>query len=41
MGAAREIVENKKATQVLDLFRRGAGGAIVLVGDYLAYKGLQ
>jgi cytochrome c-type biogenesis protein len=41
MGAARQLIENKKATQVLGLLRRGAGAAIVLVGAYFAYRGLQ
>jgi cytochrome c biogenesis protein CcdA len=41
MGAARQLIENKKATRVLELLRRGAGAAIVLVGVYFAYRGLQ
>jgi cytochrome c-type biogenesis protein len=41
MGAARQLIENKKATRVLDLLRRGAGAAIVLVGVYFAYRGVQ
>jgi cytochrome c-type biogenesis protein len=41
MGAARQLIENKKATRVLGLLRRGAGAAIVLVGAYFAYRGLQ
>jgi cytochrome c biogenesis protein CcdA len=41
MGAARQLIENKKATQVLEILRRSAGAAIVLVGAYFAYRGLQ
>jgi cytochrome c-type biogenesis protein len=41
MGAARQLIENTKATRVLELLRRGAGAAIVLVGVYFAYRGLQ
>ena len=41
MGAARQLIENKKATRVLEILRRGAGAAIVLVGVYFAYRGLQ
>jgi cytochrome c biogenesis protein CcdA len=41
MGAARQLIENKKATRVLEILRRGAGVAIVLVGAYFAYRGLQ
>jgi cytochrome c biogenesis protein CcdA len=41
MGAARQLIENKKATRVLELLRNGAGAAVVLVGVYFAYRGLQ
>jgi len=41
MGAARQLIENQKATRVLAFLRRGAGAAIVLVGVYFAYRGLQ
>ena len=41
MGAARQLIENKKATRVLEILRRGAGAAIVLVGVYFAYKGIK
>jgi cytochrome c biogenesis protein CcdA len=41
MGAARTLIENKKATRVLDIMRRGAGVAIVLVGVYFAYGGTK
>jgi len=41
VGAARQLIENKKATRVLEMLRRGAGGVIVLVGVYFAYRGLQ
>jgi cytochrome c-type biogenesis protein len=40
MGAARALIENKQATHALGLLRRGAGGVIVLVGVYFAYRGL-
>jgi len=39
MGAARQLIENKKATRVLDILRRGAGVAIILVGVYFASRG--
>jgi cytochrome c biogenesis protein CcdA len=38
MGAARAILENKKATRVLDILRRVAGAAIILIGLYFAYR---
>jgi cytochrome c biogenesis protein CcdA len=41
MGAARALIENAKATRVLDVLRRGAGVAIVLIGVYFAYRGLK
>jgi len=41
MGAARQLIENKRATRVLELLRRGSGAAIVLVGLYFAYAGLR
>jgi len=41
MGAARQLIENQTATRVLAFLRRGAGAAIVLVGVYFAYRGLQ
>jgi cytochrome c-type biogenesis protein len=41
MGAARQLIENKKATHVLGFLRRAAGAAIVLVGLYFIYRGLQ
>jgi cytochrome c biogenesis protein CcdA len=40
MGAARQLIENKKATRVLEILRRGAGAAIVLVGAYFVYRGV-
>jgi cytochrome c biogenesis protein CcdA len=40
MGAARKLIENKKATHVLGLLRRCAGAAIVLVGMYFAFQAL-
>jgi cytochrome c-type biogenesis protein len=41
MGAARTLMENRKATRTLELLRRGAGAAIVLVGVFFAHKGMQ
>ena len=40
MGAARQLIENKRATRILEFLRRGAGIAIILVGVYFASKGL-
>ena len=40
MGAAKKLVESKKATKELDWMRRGAGLLIVLVGVYFAYLGI-
>lgn len=40
MGAARKLIEDKKATRTLGLLRRVAGAVIVLVGAYFAYRGL-
>ncbi len=40
MGAARALIENKKATRTLDVLRRAAGVLIILVGGYFAYRGL-
>jgi cytochrome c-type biogenesis protein len=41
MGAARTLLENRKAARTLEILRRGAGAAIVLVGVYFAHKGMQ
>jgi cytochrome c biogenesis protein CcdA len=41
MGAARALIENKKATRTLELLRHGAGMVIVLVGVYFAYRSLS
>lgn len=40
MGAARTLLENKKATQLLARLRQAAGAAIILVGVYFASRGL-
>jgi cytochrome c-type biogenesis protein len=40
MGAARTLIENKKATRTLGVLRRAAGVLIILVGGYFAYRGL-
>ena len=37
MGAARKIIESKRATNLLGWMRRIAGGVIVLVGLYFGY----
>lgn len=41
MGAARKLIESKKATRITDVLRRIAGGVVVLVGIYFAYRGLS
>jgi len=41
MGAARQLIENQKATRVLGILRRVAGAVIALVGVYFAYRGLR
>jgi cytochrome c biogenesis protein CcdA len=41
MGAARALLENNQATRVLGRLRQAAGAAIILVGAYFAYRGLQ
>ena len=41
MGAARALIENKKATRALGVLRSCAGGLIVLVGAYFAYLGIK
>jgi cytochrome c-type biogenesis protein len=40
MGAARTLIENKKATRTLAVLRRTAGVLVILVGAYFAYRGL-
>jgi Thiol:disulfide interchange protein len=40
MGAARVLIENKKATRALELLRRAAGALIILVGAYFALRGM-
>ena len=41
MGAAKKLIENKRANRALDVLRRAAGVIIILVGVYFAYRGLQ
>ncbi|MCK9459368.1 MAG: cytochrome c biogenesis protein CcdA [Proteobacteria bacterium] len=41
MGAAKKLIENKRANRALDVLRRIAGVVIILVGVYFAYRGLQ
>lgn len=41
MGAARALIENRKATSILDVLRRGAGVVIIVVGIYFAYRGIS
>ncbi len=40
MGAAKSMLENKKFTETLQVMRRVAGIAIVVVGAYFAYRGI-
>ncbi len=40
MGAARALLENRKATRALAVLRGVAGILIILVGAYFAYRGL-
>ena len=41
MGAARTLIENRKASSILELLRRGAGVVVVAVGLYFAFRGLS
>jgi cytochrome c-type biogenesis protein len=41
MGAAKKLIENKRAGRALEILRRAAGAIIILVGAYFAYKGLR
>jgi cytochrome c biogenesis protein CcdA len=41
MGAARALIENRKATRTLGVLRRAAGFAVVLVGVYFAVQALK
>jgi cytochrome c-type biogenesis protein len=41
MGAARVLLENRKATRALGILRGAAGILIILVGAYFAYRGLS
>ncbi len=40
MGAAKKLIESKRMNRVTDVLRRVAGGVIVLVGLWFAYRGL-
>ncbi len=40
MGAAKKLIESKKLTRATDIMRRVAGGIIILVGAYFAYRGI-
>jgi cytochrome c-type biogenesis protein len=40
MGAARALIENKKATRALELLRHAAGVLIILVGVYFILRGM-
>ena len=40
MGAAKKLIESKRLTRATDVMRRVAGGVIVLVGAYFAWRGL-
>lgn len=41
MGAARALIENRKANRVLEWLRRGAGVVIIVVGLYFAFRGIS
>jgi cytochrome c biogenesis protein CcdA len=41
MGAAKRIIESKRAGRALEILRRAAGAVIILVGAYFAWKGLS
>jgi cytochrome c-type biogenesis protein len=41
MGAARVLLENRRATRALGILRGAAGILIILVGAYFAYRGLS
>jgi cytochrome c biogenesis protein CcdA len=41
MGAARALIENRKANRLLSILRRAAGAVIIVVGLYFAYRGLS
>lgn len=41
MGAAKKLIESKRMTKATDVVRRVAGGVIVLVGAYFAYRGIS
>lgn len=41
MGAARKLIESRRMTRATDIMRRVAGGVIVLVGAFFAYRGLS
>jgi cytochrome c biogenesis protein CcdA len=41
MGAARTLIENRKAGNVLLWLRRVAGTAIIVIGFYFAYRGIS
>jgi len=40
IGAAKKIIANKNLTRATNVLRRVAGGLIILVGAYFAYRGL-
>ena len=40
MGAAKKLIESKKLTKATEIMRRVAGGVIVRVGAYFAYRGV-
>lgn len=41
MGMARKLVESQRVTRITDIMRRVAGGVIILIGIYFAWKGLN
>lgn len=41
MGAAKKLIENRRAGRALTFLRRGAGVIIILVGVYFGYRGFK
>jgi cytochrome c-type biogenesis protein len=41
MGAARVLIDHRRATRVLAVFRRAAGAVVIFVGLYFAYQGFS
>lgn len=41
MGAARALIENRKATRILEVLRSGAGVVLFAIGLYFAYRAIS